>query len=327
MYSNNKIYDEYNDYESMSMAEKQEEDLDYRAKLKTRLDKEILSFDEDMSKHTSFKAGGKAEIFICPRNKQELIETLEILSESGEKYMVIGNGSNILFKDEGYNGAVVKIGDAFSEIKIKDRKIMTGAGALLINVSRKACEQGLAGLEFAAGIPGSMGGAVFMNAGAYDEEMKGVVTEVRVLSMDGSDEKILFPSDLKFDYRSSAIQGSNYIVMGVTLELKYGEKDEVLAKAKRLNEQRNLKQPVEFPSAGSFFKRPKNNYAGKLIQDAGLRGFSIGGAKVSEKHAGFIINENKATATEIIELADEVQKKVKEKFGVALETEVRIIGD
>ncbi len=317
----------YDDFEPISMANAKKMKDDYREVLKRNLDREIITFQEDMSKHCSFKAGGKAETFIEPRNKMELLEVLEILSNSDVQYMVIGNGSNILIKDGGYKGAIVKIGKNFSNIKVDGTTVKVGAGALLSTVSREASRAGLKGMEFASGIPGNIGGAIFMNAGAYDEEMKDIVAEVRVVSKDGREEVIWFPKDLRFGYRSSAIQDSEYIVLGVTLDLKKGDKAEIEAKVNRLNEQRNLKQPVEFPSAGSFFKRPKNNYAGKLVQDAGLKGLEVGGAKVSEKHAGFIINQGGATATDIIELMNQVQTIVKDKFGVVLEPEVRIIGD
>ena len=326
-YNDRESRSRYEELEPMSMADSQNKKADYKDRLRNSIDGEILFFDEDMGRHSSFRAGGKADVFIVPRNKMELVDVLEILADSGEKYMVIGNGSNILVKDTGYKGAIVKIGSAFANIKIDGNLVRAGAGAFLINVSKEACNSGLKGLEFAGGIPGSIGGAVFMNAGAYDEEIKDVISEVRVMSKDGREETIRFPRDLKFGYRESDIQNTEQIVLGATFQLKSDDRDEILAKAKRLNEQRTLKQPVEFPSAGSFFKRPKNNYAGKLIQDAGLKGFQVGGAQVSEKHAGFVINKDKATATDIIELMNQVQKIVKDKFGVELETEVRIIGE
>ncbi len=326
---NDKSYNgrKFDEFEPISMADAEKTKVDYKDILKRRLGTEFITFQVDMSEHCTFKAGGKAETFIEPRNKIELLETLEILSSSDAKYMVIGNGSNILIKDEGYKGAIVKIGRNFSSIKVEGTTIKAEAGALLSSVAKEACKASLKGMEFASGIPGNIGGAVFMNAGAYDEEMKDIVSEVRVISKDGSEQVILFPKDLRFDYRSSAIQTSDYIVLGVTIDLKKGEQAEINAKVNKLNEKRILKQPIEFPSAGSFFKRPKNNYAGKLVQDAGLKGLEVGGAKVSEKHAGFIINQGGATATDIIELMTQVQTIVKDKFGVSLEPEVRIIGD
>ncbi len=320
-------YNNDEDLISMADAEIEKGKPNYIDKLKNTLDREILFFDEDMGRHTSFRCGGKAEVLIIPRNKSELMEALEILDRGLAKYTIIGNGSNVLVKDSGFKGAIIKIGKNFDQLKVNGTEIRVGAGVSLGAVARAAAEGSLTGLEFSSGIPGYMGGAIFMNAGAYGGEMKDVVTEVRVISKDGIEEKILFPRDLKFDYRYSAIQESEQIILGATLSLKKGDKREIEAKMKNLLDERNLKQPVEYPSAGSFFKRPKNNYAGKLVQDAKLKGFEIGGAQVSPKHAGFVINTGAATATDIITLMEEVQKIVFEKFGVRLEPEVRIIGE
>jgi len=280
-----------------------------------------------MSQYTSFKAGGKADALIIPGDLNELREALVKLSKSGAGYMVMGNGSNILVSDSGYSGTIVKIGEPFSHITIDGEELTAGGGTLMSSVAKAAMEAGLAGFEFASGIPGSIGGAVFMNAGAYENEMKNIIKYVNMISKDGSREFTMSADEMKFAYRYSILHDTGDIVTSVTLKLDKGSTGEIKEKTRELMELRNKKQPVSLPSAGSFFKRPPGNFAGKLIQDAGLKGLSVGGAKVSELHAGFIVNDKNATATDIIDLMHLVQHTVYDKFGVNLEPEVRIIGD
>lgn len=279
----------------------------------------------DMSRFTSFRAGGKAECMVQPQNKEQLKAVLQILSESGKAYMVMGNGSNILVKDSGYKGVIVKMGDAFSQIKIEGNELTAGCGALMSKVASTALEESLTGFEFASGIPGSLGGAVFMNAGAYGGEMKHIVKDVAVISKDGSREYTMTCDELDMSYRHSVLHETGDIVVSVTLKLEKGDQEAIRSEMKELAAKRNAKQPVHLPSAGSFFKRPEGYFAGKLIQDAGLKGLSVGAAQVSPLHSGFIVNNGGATATEILQLMEIVQASVMEQFGVKLEPEVRII--
>ncbi|MGI6256561.1 MAG: UDP-N-acetylmuramate dehydrogenase [Anaerovoracaceae bacterium] len=283
--------------------------------------------DAPMAEYTSFKAGGKAEALILPESREELMDVLQILNESRTPYMIMGNGSNILVKDGGYPGAIVKLGDGFSHIETSGEEITAGSGALLSAVARHAHQEGLTGMEFACGIPGSLGGGVFMNAGAYEGEMKNILRSVRLLSPDGREEITRQVSELEMGYRTSSLQRSGEIVLAATLKLSSGDKDKIGAKMRELMDRRNSKQPVDYPSGGSFFKRPVGHFAGKLIQDAGLSGFSVGGAQVSTLHAGFVINKGGATATDIIQLMHIVQARVMEKFQVKMEPEIRIIGE
>jgi UDP-N-acetylmuramate dehydrogenase len=241
--------------------------------------------------------------------------------------MVMGNGSNILVTDRGYAGTVIRIGEAFSGIETEGECITAGAGALLSAVAAAAAEAGLAGLEFASGIPGSAGGAVFMNAGAYESEMKDIVSSVSLISQDGRREYELPGAEMKFAYRSSLLQESGDVVTRVKMRLKRGDPGEIKEKMRQFARARSEKQPLSLPSAGSFFKRPHGYFAGKLIEDAGLMGLTVGGAMVSTLHAGFIVNNGNATATDIIDLMRLVQHTVYDKFGVKLEPEVRIVGE
>lgn len=279
----------------------------------------------DMSKFTSFRAGGKAGCMVQPHNKEQLKDVLQTLAGSGADYMVMGNGSNILVKDSGYKGVIVKIGDAFSQIKIEGNELTAGCGALMSKVANAALEESLTGFEFASGIPGSLGGAVFMNAGAYGGEMKQIIKTVDVISKDGSRQYTMTPDDLDMSYRHSALHETGDIAISVILQLEKGDKGLIIKEMKELTAKRNTKQPVHLPSAGSFFKRPEGYFAGKLIQDAGLKGLSVGAAQVSPLHSGFIVNNGGATATEILQLMEIVQATVMEQFGVKLEPEVRIV--
>ena len=280
----------------------------------------------DMSKYTSFRAGGTAHALVQPQSVLQLKTVLQFLAATGAPYMVMGNGSNLLVKDTGYKGIIVKLGDAFNSIVVNGTEMKIGSGTLMSQVAKAALDKGLTGFEFASGIPGSLGGAVFMNAGAYDGEMVQIIKEARIVSKDGSREYTLSCDELELSYRHSILHETGDIVVCVTLQLEEGNKEEIGAKMKELAARRNEKQPVNLPSAGSFFKRPEGHFAGKLVQDAGMKGFSVGAAQVSPLHSGFIVNNGGATATEILQLMEIVQAAVMEQFGVKLEPEVRIIG-
>lgn len=279
----------------------------------------------DMGNFTSFRAGGKAECMVQPQNREQLKAVLQILAGSDVPYMVMGNGSNILVKDSGYKGVIVKMGDAFSQITIEGDEMTAGSGTLMSKVANAALEESLTGFEFASGIPGSLGGAVFMNAGAYGGEMKQIIKDVDVISKDGKREYKMTRDELNLSYRHSVLHETGDIVVSVTLQLEKGDQEAIRSEMKELAAKRNSKQPVNLPSAGSFFKRPEGYFAGKLIQDAGLKGLSVGAAQVSPLHSGFIVNNGGATATEILQLMEIVQATVMEQFGVKLEPEVRII--
>ena len=280
--------------------------------------------NEPMSKHTSFKTGGPADYFVCPENLDELKRVIGILKSNNINYVVFGKGSNMLVSDMGIDGAVIYMG-SFSQIKSDGNIITAGCGAGLSSIALNAFENSLTGFEFASGIPGTLGGAAFMNAGAYGNEMKDVIKWVRAIDDDLNEVK-LFNNELGFGYRKSLISEKKLIIVEGCIELEEGEKDEILARMEELNKSRREKQPLNFPSAGSTFKRPEGYFAGKLIEESGLKGKSIGGAKVSEKHAGFIINTGNATTNDILELIKYCQNKVFEKFSVELVPEVRIIG-
>ena len=281
-----------------------------------------------MSQYTSFKAGGEAKMLVIVETVEELKEVLQTVADSQIKSMMLGNGSNTLFKDSGYDGVVIKLGDGFAEVSVNEETATVEAGAsiLLSVLAKQILAASLAGFEFASGIPGSLGGALFMNAGAYGGEMKDIVQYVRAVSRDGKEERVFTAEEMEFAYRHSALEENHYIAVSAVMQLKKGDKDAIAAEMKELMEKRNSKQPVAYPSAGSTFKRPEGYFAGKLIQDAGLKGVSVGGAEVSTLHSGFIINKGGATATDIIDLIHLVQNTVYDKYGVKLEPEVRIIG-
>ena len=281
--------------------------------------KEFVWPNEPMSKHTTFRTGGIADFLVIPQNKQEMIR---ILSLNCPK-TIIGNGSNLLVKDGGIRGMVIKtIG--LSHFSIEDDMIISEAGVYLSRLANVAKEQSLAGLEFACGIPGTLGGAVMMNASAYGGETSNVVMETEYADKNGS---TYVTQDHQFGYRKSMFTNTEYIILESKIQLTHGDKIEIENKMRDYTRARNEKQPVDKPSAGSTFKRPEGYFAGKLIEDAGLKGYKIGGAKVSERHAGFIINDGGATSKDILELISYVQDKVKTEFGVELEPEVKIIGE
>ena len=294
--------------------------------MRTIVPEERLLFHEPMSRHTTFRVGGEAECMAVVETKEELSQLISYLGRIEQDYFVLGNGSNLLVGDKGYRGIIVKLGPRLSAVGVEKNHIAAGAGALLSKVAFAARDAGLSGLEFAAGIPGSIGGAIVMNAGAYGGEMKQVVQMVRVIDKEG--EILTLDNDtMEFGYRTSIIRDRPFIVLGVVLKLTPGNKEEISARMEELMKQRKSKQPLEYPSAGSTFKRPEGYYAGKLIMDAGLRGYRIGGAQVSEKHCGFVINRGGASAADIREVIEEVQERVKDRFHVRLEREVIFLGD
>ncbi|HIQ75100.1 MAG TPA: UDP-N-acetylmuramate dehydrogenase [Candidatus Cottocaccamicrobium excrementipullorum] len=282
--------------------------------------------NEPLKCHTTFRAGGPARYFVEPGNEKELAAVIQACRQADVPWFVLGNGSNLLVSDQGFPGTVIRIGKGFSAISREENQIQAGAGLLLSQIARRAWEEGLSGLEFAAGIPGSLGGAVVMNAGAYGFEMKDVLAKVRVLTPEG--ECVWIPAEeLKFGYRTSCILQQKYVVLGAVFSLHPGERAKIRARMDELAALRRQKQPLEFPSAGSTFKRPEGYFAGKLIQDAGLRGFRIGDAQISEKHCGFVINRGEATAAEIMEVCRRVSDEVYRQFGVRLELELKTLGE
>ena len=294
-------------------------------KLKNVITKGTVLTEEPMSRHTSFQIGGPAEIFVQPATGDEVRQAICLAKEEQIPFFVVGNGSNLLVSDDGFRGMIVQIGRNLQEISVEDNVIYAQAGALLSRVSKTALEHGLTGMEFAAGIPGSLGGAVAMNAGAYGGEMKDILTDVEVLTPDG-EIKTLSLEELDLSYRHSCIFEKDYIVLSVHLQLEQGDKTVIRNRMDELARARREKQPLEYPSAGSTFKRPEGYFAGALIQDAGLKGYTVGGAQVSEKHSGFVVNRGGATAEEVLFLIKQVQKKVKSRFGVTMEPEVRMVG-
>ena len=287
--------------------------------------KDNVRINEPMKNHTTFKIGGPAQYYVTPESVTQIQEVVSLCRDMNIPLHVIGNGSNILVGDDGVDGVVLALFNTFSDYEIKANVITAQAGMSLIKLAVIALREGLTGLEFASGIPGSVGGAVYMNAGAYDGQMKDVVTSVTVLDEAGN-IRILGRDELDMGYRTSAVAKHNMIVLQVIIELKAGDKEQIKDRMNQLSELRKQKQPLEYPSAGSTFKRPEGYFAGKLIADAGLKGYSIGGAAVSEKHAGFVVNMGGATAKDVVELTDYIKKRIMEQFGVTLELEVKRIG-
>lgn len=281
---------------------------------------------EPMTKHTSFHIGGPAELMAQPQSEAELQSLLLKAAEAAVPVTLVGNGSNLLVRDKGIRGLVIKLGSMLREIKVSGNVLTFGSGVSLAQASKKAAELGLSGMEFAVGIPGSIGGAVYMNAGAYDGEMSKVVKSVRVMDAAGEVSE-LSASELDFGYRHSALQGSSKIVTSVTVELAAGDKQAIAEKMADFSNRRITKQPLELPSAGSMFKRPPGYFAGTLIDQTGLKGYTVGGAQVSTKHAGFVVNIGGATAADVLQLISDVQAKVFAAHGVHLEPEVLVLGE
>ena len=295
-------------------------------KLNNVIAKDSILLDEPMSRHTTFRVGGPADFFVTPKAKEEVRDVILICKEAGMPYYIIGNGSNLLVSDAGYRGVIVQIYKEMNEVKVEGDLVKAQAGALLSGIAAKALGAELSGFEFASGIPGTIGGACVMNAGAYGGEMKDVLESVTVLTGEGKIIE-LGRNELELGYRTSVIAKKGYIVLGAVLKLERGDGEKIKTYMDELKEKRVTKQPLEYPSAGSTFKRPEGYFAGKLIEDAGLRGFQVGGAQVSEKHCGFVINRDHATAADIMELMRQVQIRVKENSGVDLEPEVKRLGD
>lgn len=293
--------------------------------LKKILNEENIKIDEPMKNHTSFEVGGPADILITPENSDQVLDVIKMSKDKNIPYYIMGNGSNLLVKDGGIRGIVIKLTN-LNSIKVSENKVISGSGASLKDVSQSALDSRLTGFEFACGIPGSVGGAVTMNAGAYNGEISNVIESVKVID-DQTNIRILNLKELQLGYRMSSILKYGYTVLEVTFKLEKGDYDKIHNRIEDLNRRRTEKQPLEYPSAGSTFKRPEGHFAAKLIEDSKLKGISVGGAQVSEKHSGFIINKGNATAGDILNLINIVQKTVKEQFNIDLYTEVRIIGE
>ncbi len=296
------------------------------SKIYSILDKEQVRYDEPLKTHTSFKIGGPCDYFLEPRTIREINETLKLCKTCGLEVFVLGNGSNLLVTDKGFRGVIIHIYNNFSDVSITGAQVKAQSGISLASLSAKAANNHLTGIEFASGIPGTLGGAVCMNAGAYGGEMKQVVSKVIATSLNGELREFT-KDELDFGYRHSVLQDGDYIVLEVEIELSYGVVENIRDTMKELNARRKEKQPLECLSAGSTFKRPEGYYAGKLIMDAGLRGYNIGDAMVSEKHCGFVINTGEATFDEVYRLIQYIKHQVKERFQVELEREVKIIGE
>ncbi len=287
--------------------------------------RENIRLQEPMAGHTTFRIGGPADCFVELENGEQLKKLRRYLELTGLSFFVLGNGSNVLVSDSGYKGIVLQIGPRMNSVRVEGNRIVAEAGATLAQVARAAMEHGLTGLEFASGIPGTVGGGVVMNAGAYGGELCQVVTQVNVVSRDG--ELLELDNEtMEFGYRTSVIRKSSFIVTEVTFCLEPGDRDVIKGKMEELSARRREKQPLEYPSGGSTFKRPEGHFAGQLIMEAGFRGFQIGGARVSEKHCGFVVNTGNATARDVRDVIDRIQTRVKEQFGVELEPEIIFLG-
>lgn len=281
--------------------------------------------NEPLKEHTYFKIGGPAKILVKVNSIDEIKEVIQLCKDENIQYYVIGNGTNILVPDEGLDAVIIKIADSFNAYRIQGNKVYVQAGMLLSTLSKKIAKASLTGFEFASGIPGTVGGAIYMNAGAYGGEMKDIVEYAKVLDRDGKVQKIM-NKDLELGYRKSIVSEKNYIVLSVCYKLKKGDINQIMEDIRILDEKRISKQPIDLPSAGSTFKRPEGHYAGKLIDDAGLRGFRYKDAQVSSKHCGFVVNRGEATCKDVLQLIDMVKKVVFDQFNVTLEREVRILG-
>lgn len=292
--------------------------------LKQFVPEENIHLQEPMALHTTFKVGGNADCLIELEEEEQARQVYRYLNMVEVPFFVLGNGSNTLVRDEGYNGVMLRVGKKFSAIEIEGTCMRVQAGALLSQASKAAMEHGLSGLEFASGIPGTVGGGVIMNAGAYGGEMSQVVTDVTVVNKDG--ELLLLNNEtMEFGYRYSSIRNQSFLVTQVSFKLQQANPLEIQAKMEELAVKRRQKQPLEYPSAGSTFKRPEGYFAGELIMNAGLRGFQIGGARVADKHCGFVVNMGNATAADVLDVIAEVQERVKERFGVELQPEIVIV--
>ena len=301
------------------------EQLVIKKLLEERLAPDSVCTDELMSRHTTFRIGGPASVFVTPKSEKDLVTAIEICRSQGAPYFILGNGSNLLVSDQGYDGVVVHIGSDLRDISVEGTEITAKTGTMLSQVAHAALAHGLTGMEFAAGIPVSLGGACMMNAGAYGGEMSQILVGVRALDDKGQIVE-LAADQLELGYRHSIMMEKQYVVLGARIHLEKGNPEKIQAQMDDLKEKRIAKQPLEYPSAGSTFKRPEGAFAGKLIMDAGLRGFRIGDAMVSEKHCGFVVNAGKATAEDVCGVISHVQQVVMEKYGKELEPEIRFLG-
>ena len=307
----------------MPESESPREPLEWR--LRAIVGEENVLVDEPMSEHTTFKVGGPADLYVIPESFDELREVLLACDEAGVRRFLLGRGSDLLVSDEGYRGVIVAVGDGLVGVSVDGTQMTCQAGVDLREASEMACELGLSGLEFACGIPGSVGGACFMNAGAYGGCVADVLESVRVLLPDGSQET-LGVDELDLGYRRSRVASEGLVVLSATFDLEKGDPEKIRATMDDLTRQREEKQPLEMASAGSTFKRPEGHFAGKLVMDAGLQGYRVGGAEVSRKHAGFVVNTGGATAADVHAVIRHVQDEVERQFGVRLEPEVRFLG-
>lgn len=294
--------------------------------MRMELPEEQVLTDESMARHTTFRIGGNADVFVLPASIEELLAVLKLTKRYSVPLTVLGNGSNVLVRDGGIRGAVVSFGKPFSYIEMEGAHIKAGAGAMLGTVSLFAANHALSGLEFAVGIPGSLGGAVFMNAGAYDGEMSQVISEVIAVTPEGEIRRYR-TKEMDFSYRHSVFQQNGHIICEIELTLRESKAAAIQEKMAEFTRRRMEKQPLDKPSAGSTFKRPPGLFAGTLIDEAGLKGFTVGGAQVSGKHAGFVINKGGATAADVLSLIEEIQRRIEEKNGIRLTPEIRIIGE
>ncbi len=294
--------------------------------LRCHIPNERLLENEPMSNHTSFKIGGPVDFLVLPETTEEIQSTVKMLKREEIPFMIIGNASNLIVRDKGIRGVVIKLGESYNRCRITGEEVWAQSGILLSRLAKKVAQASLKGMEFASGIPGSLGGAVYMNAGAYGGEMKDIVTSVTALNQNA--DLIELPLEkLEMGYRSSILQKLDYAVLEVAIKLEKGDQEQIFARIKELDLQRTTKQPIQYPSAGSVFKRPEGYYAGKLIQDCNLKGYTVGGAQVSTLHCGFIVNRGNATAKDVLDLISKIQHTVKKEFDVDLEREVRVIGE
>lgn len=290
------------------------------------LQAESVKFNEPLCNHTSFKIGGPADVLVLPRSLEDIKKVLAFAREKNIPCFILGLGSNVLVRDKGIRGIVIKLGNSLNHIEVAGCEIYAQAGVRLAALAKKAAEESLSGLEFAEGIPGSLGGAIFMNAGAYGGEIKDVLKEVYAVDQAGN-FKTFYKPDMKWGYRYSIFQDNGYIILGAKLELKQGNRDEIIACMQELGRRRREKQPLDLPSAGSIFKRPEGYYVGPMLEELGLKGYRIGRAQVSDKHAGFIVNTGGATCEDVLKLIDYIKKRVKEAYNLDLEVEVKIVGE
>lgn len=300
--------------------------MDFYQQLCEILGEGRIKCQEPMKEHTTFRVGGPADYFVMPKTAEQTGKVIQACKQKKVPYFILGNGSNLLISDAGYRGVVIHLGEAWTEVRREETTVWAGAGVRLSRLADYLAECSLSGFEFAAGIPGTLGGAVAMNAGAYGGELCQVIDSVKVVDSEG-EIRVFTCGEMDFGYRTSRVLKEHGLILEVCLKLVPGREEEVREKIADLNGRRREKQPLEYPSAGSTFKRPPGYFAGKLIQDAGLAGFSVGDAQISEKHCGFVINKGDATAKDILALYKEVQRRVKEQFGVALELEVKLVGE